>query len=321
MYSNHETGSSHRTTRRRWLQGAAGAAAALGALPSVAAAAGRRARAAAGDSAAGPVVTNGRIKQSVCGWCFKPMPLETLARNCAAMGIKSIELVDPKDWPILKKYGLIVRPDQQPRPASASTTRRTTSRCIDKLKKQIDACAAAGFPTVITFSGLPQGHARRRGPGEHGRGPEEGDRLRRAEEDQPLPGGAQQPRGRGDEGPSRLHVRQGGMGRRGLQADRLAAHDLSSSTSTTCRSCRATSSPASSSSTSTSATTTWPACRAATRSTTPRSSTTRPILKAIVATGYQGYVGQEFIPTRDPHAVAPRGGEALRRVSRAARPS
>ena len=54
-----------------------------------------------------PAATKGRIKQSVCQWCFtKAMDLDTLARNVAAMGVKSIELVNPKDWPILQKHGL-----------------------------------------------------------------------------------------------------------------------------------------------------------------------------------------------------------------------
>jgi hydroxypyruvate isomerase len=157
MYSNHETGPSHRTTRRRWLQGATGAAAALGALPGAAAAAGRRTRTAAGVAAAGPVVTNGRIKQSVCAWCFKSIPLETFAQNCAAMGLKSIELVDPKDWPILKKYGLICALTSSHDLTVGFNHKENHEPCIAKLKETIDACAAAGFPTVITFSGLRKG--------------------------------------------------------------------------------------------------------------------------------------------------------------------
>ena len=97
----HESASGY-LSRRRLLQGAAGAAAV--------AAAGLCDRAPAAEekkTPAGKVVTKGRIRQSVCAWCFQPMTLETLAQNVAAMGLNSIELVDPKDWPILKKHGLI----------------------------------------------------------------------------------------------------------------------------------------------------------------------------------------------------------------------
>src|SRR5215467_13648555 len=51
-------------------------------------------------------VTKGRIHQSVVPWCFKPMPVEELARHAAALGMKSVELCPPTDWPLLKKLGL-----------------------------------------------------------------------------------------------------------------------------------------------------------------------------------------------------------------------
>src|ERR1043166_6298923 len=52
-------------------------------------------------------VKNGRIQQSVIHWCFKPMPVEELADHAAKMGLKSVELVTPENWPTLKKLGLV----------------------------------------------------------------------------------------------------------------------------------------------------------------------------------------------------------------------
>src|SRR5262249_124463 len=52
-------------------------------------------------------IEKGRIKQSVVHWCFNPMPLEDLACAAAELGLKSVEIVAPENWPILKKYGLI----------------------------------------------------------------------------------------------------------------------------------------------------------------------------------------------------------------------
>ena len=34
------------------------------------------------------------------------MDIETLARHAAEMGLRAIENVEPKDWPILQRYGL-----------------------------------------------------------------------------------------------------------------------------------------------------------------------------------------------------------------------
>src|SRR5688572_15547468 len=48
----------------------------------------------------------GRIKQSVCQWCFRSIPLEEFVAAAAGMGLKSVELLQPKDAPLLKKYGL-----------------------------------------------------------------------------------------------------------------------------------------------------------------------------------------------------------------------
>ena len=47
-----------------------------------------------------------RINQSVVKWCFRSLDVPTLARHSAAMGIKSVELVPPKHWPVLRKLGL-----------------------------------------------------------------------------------------------------------------------------------------------------------------------------------------------------------------------
>ena len=85
-----------RLTRRKMFQRSAaavaatavGGAAAGGAEPCPSAAAGR-------------AITKGRIKQTVHHWCYEPMPLETLARHAAAMGITAMEGIPPKDWGVL----------------------------------------------------------------------------------------------------------------------------------------------------------------------------------------------------------------------------
>jgi hydroxypyruvate isomerase len=137
-------------SRRRMLQGTAGTLAAAVGLPAVV-------RAAEGAKDDGPAVTRGRIKQSVCAWCFAPMPLDELARNCAAMGVKSVELVPPKDWPTLKKHGLICALAGSHGFVKGFNDKANHAMCIEKITESVDACAAAGFPSVITFSGFRNG--------------------------------------------------------------------------------------------------------------------------------------------------------------------
>jgi hydroxypyruvate isomerase len=99
----------------------------------------------------------GRLKQSVCHWCFEPMDLETLARNAAAMGIRSIELVPPEKWPTLKKHGLICALSSSHGFVEGWNHKENYAMCTEKVKQAIDATAAAGFPSVITFSGFRKG--------------------------------------------------------------------------------------------------------------------------------------------------------------------
>ena len=48
----------------------------------------------------------GNINHSVCRWCYGGIPLETLCAGVKKMGIVAIDLVGPKDWPVLQKHGL-----------------------------------------------------------------------------------------------------------------------------------------------------------------------------------------------------------------------
>jgi hydroxypyruvate isomerase len=102
-------------------------------------------------------VTNGRINQSVVHWCFNPMEVETLAREAAAMGLKSVELVDPKYWPMLKQHGLICAISSSHGFVKGFNHVENHAECLEKLMRSIDATSAAGWPSVITFSGMREG--------------------------------------------------------------------------------------------------------------------------------------------------------------------
>lgn len=46
------------------------------------------------------------INHSVCRWCFEDIPLELFLQTLNNLGIKNLDLVGPKDWPLLQKYGI-----------------------------------------------------------------------------------------------------------------------------------------------------------------------------------------------------------------------
>jgi hydroxypyruvate isomerase len=99
-------------------------------------------------------IAKGRIKQSVVQWCFKPMPTEELARHAAALGMKSVELCPPADWPILKKYGLTCAIASSHGFVRGWNHRENWDFCADSITKAVNASADFGCPTVITFSGM-----------------------------------------------------------------------------------------------------------------------------------------------------------------------
>lgn len=49
---------------------------------------------------------NGRVKHSVCKWCYNDIPLDDFCRSVRDLGMHSVELLGPEEWPTLKKYGL-----------------------------------------------------------------------------------------------------------------------------------------------------------------------------------------------------------------------
>lgn len=103
------------------------------------------------------VAKNGRVQQSVIHWCFKPMPVEELANHAARMGMKSVELVAPENWPTLKKLGLICAISSSHGFTKGFAHKEEHAECLATLRKNIDLTSEAGFPNIITFSGFRRG--------------------------------------------------------------------------------------------------------------------------------------------------------------------
>ncbi|HEX2749400.1 MAG TPA: TIM barrel protein [Verrucomicrobiales bacterium] len=135
--------------RRHFLTSAAGLTATAAALPVNAPAA----------ESEYYVVKNGRIRQSVVHWCFNPMSVEDLAKGAAKMGMQSVELVPPEHWPMLKKLGLTCAIASSHGFSKGFAHTEEHAECIDNLRKGIDDCAAHDVKSIITFSGFTRGMA------------------------------------------------------------------------------------------------------------------------------------------------------------------
>lgn len=97
----------------------------------------------------------GNINHSVCHWCYKGISLEELCVAAKKIGIKGIDLIGPKDWPILKKYNL-----DSPMCNGAEINlvdgfndKQFHNQLIKNYSEIIPLVAKAGFKNLICFSG------------------------------------------------------------------------------------------------------------------------------------------------------------------------
>jgi len=100
---------------------------------------------------------HGRIRHSVVHWCFQPMSVEQLAIEAKKMGIQSVELVAPEHWPMLRQHGLTCAIASSHGFARGWNHRENWDFCRESITRSIDASADFGCPSVITFSGMLDG--------------------------------------------------------------------------------------------------------------------------------------------------------------------
>jgi len=99
------------------------------------------------------IVKNGRINQSVCRWCYGKFSLDELCTVAKKMGMTAIDLLGPNDFPTLKKHGLICSMISTHSPTKGMNDKKNHAGCIASIRSAIDAAAENGFPNVISFSG------------------------------------------------------------------------------------------------------------------------------------------------------------------------
>jgi hydroxypyruvate isomerase len=107
------------------------------------------------------VPTKGRIKQSLAYWCLNATHVQwDIRRVCDTakkLGCAGVELVPPREWPIVRSYGLEMplAHNGMPDPVFAKglNNPRYQEEVIATTKKTIDLCADAGVPNVIAFTG------------------------------------------------------------------------------------------------------------------------------------------------------------------------
>jgi hydroxypyruvate isomerase len=103
----------------------------------------------------------GRINHSVCKLCYPKISLEDLCLAGKGMGLASIELLQPADFPTLKKHGLtcamvsnpVSGPERLGRIEKAWNRVEHHDALVQAYDQQIKDCADAGMTNLICFSG------------------------------------------------------------------------------------------------------------------------------------------------------------------------
>jgi hydroxypyruvate isomerase len=109
-----------------------------------------------GVAGAEPAAPKGRLRQSACRWCYGGIKLDELSKAAAAMGIKSIELLNPDEWETPKQHGLTcaVSSFVKSNPISKGFNRvEHHDAIIMELEERLPLVKAAGIPNQIVFSG------------------------------------------------------------------------------------------------------------------------------------------------------------------------
>ena len=106
------------------------------------------------------------LRQSAAFWPYRSAvaDLPEFVRVCRDIGLEGIDLVDPDDWPLLDREGMVATMVSGAGTITEGLNDRANhARCLEEFRRTIPAAAAAGWPNVITFSGSRAGRSDKAG--------------------------------------------------------------------------------------------------------------------------------------------------------------
>ena len=107
------------------------------------------------------MILNVRIKQSLAYWCLNgtswAWDIDRICQTAKSLGCQSVELAPPELWPKIRAYDLsnAIAMNGMPDPVFAKglNNPRYAEEVIARTKTEIDRCADSGVPNVIAFTG------------------------------------------------------------------------------------------------------------------------------------------------------------------------
>ena len=104
-------------------------------------------------SAEPAIVPAGRLKQSLCRWCYAKVPLDELCQAAVKLGLQAMDLLEPKDWPVAQRYGLKLTVVPGPTTIPDGLNRKENHDGIEKrFREVVDRAVAAKASSTIVNS-------------------------------------------------------------------------------------------------------------------------------------------------------------------------
>jgi len=100
------------------------------------------------------IVKKGRINQSASRWCYRKLSLDVLCAAGARMGLVGIDLLRPNDFPTLKKHGLVCTMTSG---GGSVNDKAKHEQAVASMRAAIEANAEYGYRNVIAMSGNRNG--------------------------------------------------------------------------------------------------------------------------------------------------------------------
>ena len=101
--------------------------------------------------------SSGRIKQSVCRWCYGKISLDNLCVAAKRLGLVGIDLLGPSDFPTIKQHGLICTMTSSHPLSDGLADPKYWDASLKAINIAIEATSKEGWRNVICFSGNRRG--------------------------------------------------------------------------------------------------------------------------------------------------------------------
>jgi hydroxypyruvate isomerase len=108
------------------------------------------------------IVKNGRLKQSVCRWCYGKIPDEQFFKAVIEMGLTAVDLLPPKQWESARDMGLVCSMGSgfpAAKIPDGLNDKKNHDAILKGIEEHVEKAAKAGVPNMIAFFGNKRGRS------------------------------------------------------------------------------------------------------------------------------------------------------------------